>query len=190
MAAAVAPGACSRAAARRRLNSCACAHGHVARRPGGSRRVRAPSLQHLWAVRQRRRRFPRGVVVRPALPLDEVLGSCRASERAVSVSHRRGARGARVVRGAPPARPRRSEIISSTSYSSSSISATLCLPRWPAARIQPSHTVHAPTHTRGVGWTWLDLLISKRLLRTLARQFWRGGVNELGYSRASAASLG
>ena len=172
MAAAVAPGACSRAAARRRLNSCACAHGHVARRPGGSRRERrAPSLQHLWAVRQRRRRFPRGVVVRPALPLDEVLGSCRASERAVSVSHRRGARGARVVRGAPPARPRRSEIISSTSYSSSSISATLCLPRWPAARIQPSHTVHAPTHTRGVGWTWL-LIYSKRLLSGRWQDTW------------------
>ena len=87
-------------------------------------------------------------LTRYSLPAERASG-------AVSVSHRRAARGA----GPPPARPRRSERISSTSYSSSSISATLCLPRWPAARIQPSHSVHAPTHTRGVGWTCLDLLI-------------------------------
>ena len=174
MAAAVTPGACNHPTARWLLNGCVCDHGHVDLRPGGSRRERAPSLQHLWTVCQRRRRFPRGVVVWPALPLDEVLASCGAGEREVSVSHRRGARNARVVRGAPPARPGRSEIISSTSYSSSSISATLCLPRWPAGRTQPSHTVHAPTHTRGVGWTLLDVLIRTSAWDTGKTQL-RGG---------------
>ena len=153
--------ACSSPAARRLVNGCVGARCHLlARRPGGFCRARAPSLQHLWTVCQRRRCLPRGVVEWPTLPLDEVLASCRAGERSgLSLTPPCRAWRARGAGPPPPARPRRSERISSTSYSSSSISATLCSPRWPAGRIQPSHSVHAPTHMRGVGWTCLDLLI-------------------------------